>query len=223
MMMLRGRLRRGYALGKFLLRERVSGFTVPQEPEFDADSLPVFAELLRRSRFYLEYGSGGSTLLAARTSKRFVSVDTDKWFLRSVRRAIGPLSTDQRLVHADIGLTGPWGKPLRGNTRSRRKLRKWRAYAATPWRMIADDDAPDLVLVDGRFRVATTLLCCQKLHRHPGARILVDDYAGRPDYGVIEQHADLVGMAGRMAVFKPRPDPDYSLQRALSQHATAWE
>ena len=219
----RGKLRRGWDLGKFLIRQRVSGFAVPSEPEFDAASAPAFTDLLLRSRFYLEYGSGGSTLLAARAGKRFISVDTDRWFLRSVGRAIGTLSTDQRLVHADIGPTGPWGKPLRSRTPSRRRLRKWRAYAATPWKIIAPDDAPDLVLVDGRFRVAAALLCCQRLHADPRARILVDDYVGRPGYAIIERHADLVGMAGRMAMFKPRPLPGEALNRTLVVHLTGWE
>ncbi len=219
----RGKLRQGWDLGRFFFRQRVSGFAVPSEPEFDAASTPAFTDLLQRSRFYLEYGSAGSTLLAARAGKRFISVNTDRWFLRAVGRAIGTLSSDQRLVHAHIGPTGPWGKPLRSTVRSRNRLQKWRAYAATPWKIIAPDDAPDLVLVDGRFRVASALLCCQRLHDNRDARILVDDYTARPAYAIIERHADLVGIAGRMAVFSPRPLPDETLHRTLVEHLTAWE
>ena len=220
---IKGKVRRAYSLGRFFFRQRVTGFSVPAEPQFDETSKHVFVDLLRRSEFYLEYGSGGSTLLAARSKKRFISVDTDQWFLRSVRRAIGKLSADQQLMHADIGLTGPWGKPIRDTGLSTRRMRKWRSYAATPWQGIADNDMPDLVLVDGRFRVNTTLLCCQKLHANPQARILVDDYAERPEYSVIERHADLIGMAGRMAIFRPRPSHSASLQETLAQHATVWE
>ncbi len=219
---LRARSRHLTGLGRFFFRQRVLGFTVPTEPEFDEAATAVFVDMLDRCRFYLEYGSGGSTLLAARADKRFISVDTDRWFLRSVRRAIGRLSPDQRLIHVDIGLTGPWGKPVREHARSAGRLRKWRSYAGTPWRIIAEDDAPDLVLVDGRFRVSTALLCCQKLHANPDARILVDDYVDRPDYAVIERHADLVGLAGRMAIFKPRP-PEHGFHDVLARHATVWE
>ena len=220
---IKGKVRRVYNLGEFLFRQRIIGFTVPSEPEFDELSKPKFIDLLRRSEFYLEYGSGGSTLLAARIQKRFISVDTDPWFLRSVRRAIGTLAADQKLIHADIGLTGPWGKPMRDTGLSASRLAKWRSYAATPWQDIANDDAPDLVLVDGRFRVSTTLLCCQKLYKNPEARILVDDYAERPEYSVIERHADLIDMVGRMAIFRPRASPDASLQEALALHAIAWQ
>ena len=217
------RVRQGYSLGKFFFRQRVLGFTVPTEPEFDEASKPVFTALLSKSKFYLEYGSGGSTLLAARSKKRFISVDTDWWFLRSVRKAIGKLSANQRLIHADIGLTGPWGKPLRAMRLSASRLAQWRSYSGTPWESITDGDMPDLVLVDGRFRVSTTLLCCQKLASSPDARILVDDYVGRSEYSVIERHADLIGVAGRMAIFRPRSTYDASLQEAINQHATAWE
>ena len=217
------RVHQAYNLGKFFFRQRVIGFAVPTEPEFDEPSKRVFIDLLVKSSFYLEYGSGGSTLLAARNKKRFISVDTDWWFLRSVRKAIGKLSANQQLIHANIGLTGPWGKPLRATRLSANRLAQWRSYSGTPWESITDGDAPDLVLVDGRFRVSTTLFCCQKLANRPDARILVDDYVGRSEYSVIERHADLIGMAGRMAIFKPRSTYDASLQEAVTQHATAWE
>jgi hypothetical protein len=87
----------------------LSVFDVPEEPYFDKESVPFFMSLIRHCRFYLEYGSGGSTIVAARLNKPFISVDTDRFFLKSIRKKIGTLSPQQRLIHADIGLTGQWG------------------------------------------------------------------------------------------------------------------
>src|SRR6201984_3595128 len=96
----------------FLVRRAMRGFAVPDEPHFDEIATPYFLSLIGDCRFYLEYGSGGSTVLAAALNKPFLSVDTDRLFLESVRGKIGALTSAQRLLHADIGRIGPWGIPF---------------------------------------------------------------------------------------------------------------
>ena len=39
-----------------------------------------FKKLLKISKFYFEYGSGSSTLLARKLNKKFISIETDKSF-----------------------------------------------------------------------------------------------------------------------------------------------
>lgn len=178
--------------------------------------------LLQDCRLYLEYGSGSSTVIAAALNKPFISVETDKYFLKAVRTKIGSLSQRQWLVHADIGLTGFWGRPLRAMNPSARRLCKWQAYPGMPWRFIGEHEWPDLVLIDGRFRVATALTCCTKLRTHPEAKILLDDYSDRPQYHVIAQHAALVRTAGRMAMFHPYGDDDQQLAMLIARYSTDW-
>ena len=206
----------------FLVRRAVRGVAVPDEPHFDEIATPYFLSLIGDCRFYLEYGSGGSTVLAAALNKPFVSVDTDRLFLQSLRRKIGALTPGQRLLHADIGLTGPWGIPFPAGEPSSQRLKKWKAYARTPWPFISQDNHPDLVLIDGRFRVATALTCCVHLSASSDVQILVDDYADRPSYRIIEQHAKLVRMLGRMAVFNPLRGDQSALNEVINQYSSDW-
>jgi hypothetical protein len=89
---------------------------------------------------------------AAALNKPFVSVDTDRLFLQSVRRKVGALTSAQRLFHGDIGLIGPWGIPFPAGNLSPRRLNKWKAYAQTLWPFLSQDNPPHFVLIDGRFQ-----------------------------------------------------------------------
>jgi hypothetical protein len=206
----------------FIVRRVLQGVTVPDEPHFDEATTLYFLSLLGNCQFYLEYGSGGSTILAAALNKPFVSVDTDRLFLQSLRRKIGAVTAAQRLLHADIGLTGPWGIPFPAGKPSLKRLNKWKAYPKTPWPFINQDNYPDLVLIDGRFRVATALTCCIHMSACSTAQILVDDYADRPSYHIIEQHAKLVRMLGRMAVFHPSHGDQSTLNEVIHQYSSDW-
>src|SRR5579872_1792445 len=90
-------------LTRFFITQRFLGFTVGEEPALDEASKPAFASMLRECRFYLEYGSGGSTVMAARMNKRFISLETDPYYMRAVRAKIGELAPHQRLLYADVG------------------------------------------------------------------------------------------------------------------------
>jgi hypothetical protein len=210
----------------FIVRRAVRGLraiAVPDEPHFDEAAAPYFLSLLADCRFYLEYGSGGSTILAAALNKPFVSVDTDRMFIESLRRKIGSMTATQHLLHADIGLIGPWGIPFPAGKPSLQRLNKWKAYPKTPWPVIDhQDNYPDLVLIDGRFRVATALTCCIHLSGCSTAQILVDDYADRPSYHVIEKHANLVRMLGRMAVFQPLHGEQSKLNEVIDRYSSDW-
>jgi hypothetical protein len=210
------------SLLRFLITQRLRGFTVPAEPHFDEASTALFSTLLPDCRFYLEYGSGGSTVTAARLNKPFISVETDRFYLEAVRKKIGNPASNQQLVHAGIGPSGPWGYPLRVPTPALRRIQNWKAYAGSPWRLIDNAHLPDLILVDGRFRVATVLTCCERLRAQPDARILVDDYTDRPYYHVLEQFAERANVVGRMAVFRPLPQSSRALSNAIDYYSTDW-
>jgi hypothetical protein len=83
-------------------------------------------------------------------------------------------------------------------------VRRWEQYAKAPWRYFRIiGQQPDLVLVDGRFRVACVLESLLSLSPSSETQILLDDYIDRPHYTVVEQYAD-VELVGRMAVLRPR-------------------
>ena len=190
---------------EFLYRQRFSKPRIPDTPTFDAESDRYFSSRMPKARNYLEYGNGGSTIVAAKSRVRFKTVDSDPFFLRAVENKItteyGTPGGD--FIYCNIGMTHLWGVPIFKRLSADRRNR-WRRYPLAPW---LDHDAsflPDLVLIDGRFRVACALATIKYLTDKVSFEILVDDYAPRPEYREIEKYAELSSMQGRMAVFKPK-------------------
>lgn len=159
----------------------------------------------------LEYGSGGSTMLAQSLGKQVFSVESDAEWLAGLRGRLaeaGPMDK-VHLHHADIGPTEKWGHPAKAGA-----WRRFPGYALSVWER-TDFVQPDLVLVDGRFRVGC-LLACIYLTRRP-LRVLFDDYARREAYHEVTEFAEPVEIRGRMARFEisPQPVPPARLGRIL--------
>jgi hypothetical protein len=188
---------------KFVVRRQLYGLEVGDTPWFDPDGGEFYARALRGARTYLEYGSGGSTVLAAGIVDRLVSVESDHIFARAVRAKVEGSRANTTMLMPDIGFTRHLGIPFFAKPRSWR-VRRWKTYPKAPWAAFPDLK-PDLVLIDGRFRVACALETL--LHVDHEVPILIDDYVGR-DYRAVEQFADLVGMHGRMAHFRRKHSID---------------
>jgi len=194
-----------YRTAKVLWAYRVRRVDIPAEPYFDDESTGYFRVQLERARSYLEYGAGSSTILANRFVNTLVTVDTDGILLADVRRKLSEQGRRAmtRLIHVNIGLTMDTGMPLFTKP-TRRRLRRWEDYASAPWRYFrAISQQPDVILVNGQFRVACVLESLLSLSPLSNTRIMVDNYAERPYYHIVERFAD-VEMAGRMAVLRPR-------------------
>ena len=212
---------------KFMVRQRVVGFDVPSAPFFDTEETTAwFLETLRRSRRYLEYGSGGSTYVAAKLGVEFITVESDPYFLKSVRRKIRAdgfeRPTGQTYHYADVGVTGYVGQPLFHWRASDKRIEQFRRYSDPPPAALADGRLPDLVLVDGRFRVACALKALRMLRDVSGWKIVVDDYSNRPDYRVIADFAAIGQSVGsRMVVFtSPRDVDNGALDAAIDHYET---
>lgn len=151
----------------------------------------------------LEYGSGGSTLAAAELGKTVVTTESSAVWLVELMGAY----TEKKLpgeiipIHVDIGETAGYGEPVNED-----KWKGWPRYATKPWRYVKEHQLDvDLVLVDGRFRVASFIASCVKTTRP--VKILFDDYADRPHYHVVEKIAQPEKIVGdRMAVFEIEPN-----------------
>jgi hypothetical protein len=168
-------------------------------PHLDSDvTTAFFLKTLARSDRYLEYGTGASTLWAAKFGVDFVGVDSDRHWLDALHHKIvdtGCAQHNQVLRYSDIGPTAKWGKPVGDVDDARLEL--FRRYSDLPEQYVADP--PDLVLVDGRFRVACALKSLKVLGGRDGWTILVDDYTSRNEYHVIGDFAHMT-FVGRMAV-----------------------
>ena len=184
----------------FKLAQR-RGFEVPDEPHFDPASMPMFMDLLGAATSYLEYGSGGSTIVATRMKVPTVTVESDRLFARAVMKRIAP-DAPHRMLVANIGMTREWGVPV-FKTPTRSRLARWRTYVDLPFEaMGADAIFPDLVLVDGRFRQACALETARQARlRGAATTIFVDDYQGR-SYHSVERYLGKPEMAGIAAIFR---------------------
>jgi hypothetical protein len=175
----------------------------------DMPSMPRLAAAflrrrLERARCFLEYGAGGSTVLAARSGvARIYSVESDPAYAQAVEARVRQLREPGvlRSHSIDIGPTGGYGYPTDAS-----RIDDWPRYATEVWEAIAAaGDVPDVILVDGRFRVA----CCLQsfLHMSAEAVLVFDDYFDREDrYGIVTRFAPVRRQVKRVAVFR-RPDP----------------
>lgn len=176
--------------------------TPPKWPELsftEAEAEVVMATYAAAS-VILEYGSGGSTVLAAEmTGKLVISVESDMdWAMRMGAVLDEKPYPSQAILHrVDIGATGSWGRPVDDTA-----WRKFSDYPLSVWKAPYFRQ-PDVVLIDGRFRPAcfgAVLLGAQK-----PVRVLFDDYVQRPAYHMVEAFAKPALIAGRMAVFDLLP------------------
>lgn len=145
----------------------------------------------------LEYGSGGSTEVAARMPGKYImSVESDRHWARELRQKLtGPDILSPAVVyHADIGETGPWGRPV-----DQSAWRRFHDYPNAIWDKPWFRD-PDVVLIDGRFRTACFAAVLMRAKKP--TRVLFDDYGVRPLYHQIEELLRPVAMIGRMAEFQ---------------------
>jgi hypothetical protein len=156
----------------------------------------------------VEYGSGGSTLLAAKLGKKIITVESSNaWLIELLGSAAHQeLSGNIIPLWVDIGPTGNWGVP-----ETETKWKNWQNYPLAPWKYCQENKIkPDLVLIDGRFRIACFLATCASVQRE--TIILFDDYEGRSHYHVVEKICDervckkIDVIDNRMAVFKVQPN-----------------
>jgi hypothetical protein len=192
---MRNRLSSARAIARFLYVQRVQGFEAPQTPHLDPQTKQWFETRLRRTKLLLEFGSGGSTVLASRLGVPTISVESDRHYAATVIAAL-PRQDRIEMVVPPMGLTGKWGMPL-----FLKSKKGWR-YVRAPFDRLGER-FPDLVLVDGRYRVACALECAERSARAGvTADLMVDDYLGRPHYRVLEGHLGSPTMVGRAALFK---------------------
>ena len=192
---------------------------IAPHPSMDTSGLARFAEALQRSRCYLEYGAGGSTVYACNIANidTIISVETDKAWTDRVRRSVARTASHLLMEHCDIGEVRDWGMPA---TESR--FADYWKYMVLPWKIARQHSlVPDTVLIDGRFRVASFLYSL--ISARQGTVILFDDYFDRPEYFVAEEFCRLSERHERMAVFIATTNYSYTdITARIVQYSVIW-
>lgn len=178
----------------------------------------VVADLLReeysKADVILEYGSGGSTVVASEMpGKHVYSVESDRKWTRKMRGwfAENPpaAGTEVEMVWANIGTTKRWGAPVGHDD--------WQRYARYPLGIWQREDLkhPDVVLVDGRFRMGCVLATAFSISRP--VTLLFDDYTNRKRMHTIEEFVGKPELVDRMGKFEisPMQIPAHRLMRII--------
>lgn len=175
---------------------------LPEEPvlSMTEDEAAPLREAYQKARVILEYGSGGSTMVASRLPGKLVfSVESDALWAQRLQHAIDArdLPSPAILYPVDIGPVGAWGRPV--------DTREWKRFYDYPAKIWSEPffRHPDVVLIDGRFRAACLAVTRMKITRP--VTVLFDDYKGRPAYHEVEALVGKPEMKGRMAVFQVAP------------------
>lgn len=183
-------------------------------PTMPGPEMRYVLEQAKASNVVLEFGSGGSTIALAKAGVSLLwSVESDPyWFNRCGEHpALSEAIENQRvnLLYIDIGPISEYGFP-----QTKQMAHDWSRYHLAIWEKMP---VPDLVVIDGRFRVACALQAA--LRCRPGAKIIVNDYATRPEYAEIGEVLGAPQTVGSLAVFtNPRHLDPARLGLALSAH-----
>ena len=174
---------------------------------FEDESHYLISSALSKCKIYAEFGAGASTLVASEKEniKSIASAETDAIWADFLLDEIG--TRKLKVVLVDLGPVGNWGRPI-GYSRAD----KFELYFKAPFRSIR---SPDLVYIDGRFRVAcflTTLLFAK-----PGTTVIFDDYVDRPHYHIVEKIVIPEVIRGRQAQFSVGSDLNRSQVEDLLQ------
>ena len=168
-----------------------------------------FLEKLKKSRYYFEYGSGSSTLIANKYKKKFLSVELDKSYYDLIKKRINKKGI---IKFISIGPVGEFSYPL---FRFRKRIKK---YVECIDEEFKKNIYPDLILVDGRFRVTCclNLLKFEKINKGFSS-IIIDDYTQRKEYHVLNSFF-FIKKIGRLAFLRSKNISKKKVKKTLEEN-----
>ena len=170
---------------------------------FSARACLLWFSFLTNETFYFEWGSGWTTRISDPIVRRGVSIEGSKsWYEHQQKFPYA--NTELRYV--DIGETTSYSWPVNQTTG------RGSAYISS----IQQFDKNDVVLVDGRWRVACAMAAYGSLRRN--GTLLVHDFGVREHYRPILHAFDKVQEEDSLAVFKPIPGRGHAAMELLSRH-----
>ena len=149
----------------------------------NGDSLSAKLSEICKSKKVLEFGSGGSTILLAANAEKLISIESDKKFAAQVNRKLESLNYKSKasVIYVNIGPTKSFGQPF--SFLSPIFKYRYKNYVRV-FDNLGMQFKPDIVFVDGRFRVWCSIQACKTLEHN--FILIVDDYFDRKEYHEIE-------------------------------------
>jgi hypothetical protein len=158
-----------------------------------------FYKLLKKSKLYLEYGSGSSTLLAEKLNKKFLSIENDKGFYKKLKKKLKN-NNENSIKYIDLGPTKYDAIPIIPSFFLKKKIIEYGNQIVFFYKKFKK--IPDLILIDGRFRVFICLSILKFLiQKKQSTTIILDDYIYRKNYNILEKFFK-VKIINRFAILK---------------------
>ena len=156
-------------------------------PELSANDMKMFYKYLDKATVYFEYGSGGSTYQAnlRPNIQKIYTVESDKTWMNKLNSSIN--NTKITYIYNEMG-TKPrtWGYPNKKCEKS-----KLANYSENIRNLSVEERSKiDLVMIDGRFRVACCLKCFEVIN--DDCFIAFDDFLNRKNYHVVLNYYDII-------------------------------
>lgn len=178
-----------------------ASFDLPDAPFMSAAERRLFKKTLECATRYFEFGSGGSTVWAVQQGLIVEGVESDDKWVNALKQRLGSAC---RVAAVDIGPTGDWGYPTSSSS-----IDKFPDYSRA---IHQHEMAFDLVLVDGRFRVACILAAIQHIfrwHSEPqSARLFIHDFWNRQQYHTVLEFLEPIERVETAGIFKVKADCD---------------
>jgi hypothetical protein len=161
----------------------------------------MFYNYIDKANIFFEYGSGGSTYQASirPNIKKIYSVESDKLWYDKVKKNIKHNNFTYYYNEMDT-VPNTWGNPGKNST-SVQQIN----YSSKILTLKPDEQKNiDLILIDGRFRVA----CCLKAFNviSTNCLIMFDDFLNRNQYHIVLDYYDIIDKTvdNRMVVLKKK-------------------
>ncbi|WP_162816417.1 tetratricopeptide repeat protein [Halomonas sp. BN3-1] len=175
-------------------KEVEQAINLPDAPFMTPPERQLFLKALRKAKHYFEFGAGGSTIWAVREGLVVQGVESDATWVTALADTCGEKC---QLRSVDIGPTKEWGFPVNTQPDNR-----FEAYSKAIYDM---PRAFDLVLIDGRFRVACTLTTILHTMEHAenlnNTRIFIHDFWDRPHYHSVLKYLEIVERVDTAGIF----------------------
>ncbi len=141
------------------------------KPLMSDKELKAFLYFMKKENIYFEFGSGGSTNIASFYKLKTYSVDSDvDWHQKLKDKNITAQYFTVDLKSKTYGFPG-----------NDTTLEDWKKYIEA----YKDEFNADIILIDGRFRVACSLDIFSKIRND--TIVLIHDYKNRKEYHIIEK------------------------------------
>ena len=170
----------------------------------------VFNKHIKNSKYYLEFGSGGSTLRALQKSKaKIYSVESSLAWINHLSNylIIRKAKLKGRLFfhHVDIGETKRWGYPVSQDSKI-----LFPNYSNSVFNSL-EANKIDTVLVDGRFRLACVLSVILNMYSNDNTKIIIHDFWHREKYHRVLKYLIEIDKVDTLGVFKIKRNVDLTL------------